>query len=605
MLVARDFFEAKEKNLHDIFSKSNKFFVPDYQRKYAWTKNQLDQFWEDFIKTHESCYNEYNDLKPSQGQQPHFLGAIVLTILEDDKYEIIDGQQRLTSTCIFIKTLGEIAYRIKDSQKMYNIIRLTEPFIQSNIPGMEFEAKIELDSTINRFFEEYILTCKNKEDRDNYLNGKNIKKNSSQMLIKECYEFFYYKLQEEFPKTMNEQDLYKKLNAYIIILSRYFLVLQIGVKNKNTAYTIFETLNKRGKDLSESDMIKNELFKVLNNVNVNVKSKWDIICDNIDNEDLTEYIRFSYSSQEDNVTPAKLYEKVKLLINNRNAHNYLYNLEAESRLYGYIMNIDTNYWISYAGKEKGQNIIDNLNALKSMDITNSTPIILSSAVRFITNENDVDSFDKTLSYIVTFCFRYFTIGGNTVASFEKEIGGMARAIRDSNKTIKKGSNEYRIETLDDIKKYMELMTPDIVFKKNFKEFSTKSMPLAFYIIYNLEKHLKSGVQPLPHGPKQHIEHIMPKNPSNRKNRLHEWSHVRNKAEYNEYIHRLGNLMILESEINSAIKNKDFIEKLNKYQDSNLYYPDLIVQNYSKWDFNSIENRQEFMSNTALKIWNYK
>ncbi|MEN2256628.1 DUF262 domain-containing protein [Paraclostridium benzoelyticum] len=134
-----------------MFSKSNKFFVPDYQRKYAWTKNQLDQFWEDFIKTHESCYNEYNDLKPSQGQQPHFLGAIVLTILEDDKYEIIDGQQRLTSTCIFIKTLGEIAYRIKDSQKMYNIIRLTEPFIQSNIPGMEFEAKIELDSTINRF----------------------------------------------------------------------------------------------------------------------------------------------------------------------------------------------------------------------------------------------------------------------------------------------------------------------------------------------------------------------------------------------------------------------------------------------------------------------
>lgn len=605
MLVARDFFEAKEKNLHDIFSKSNKFFVPDYQRKYAWTKNQLEQFWDDFLKTHESCYNEYNDLKPEQVQQPHFLGAIVLTILEDDNYEIIDGQQRLTSTCIFMKVLSELASRISDSQNMYNIIRMTEPFIQCNYPGMEFNAKIELDSTIDRFFKEYILQCKNYEDRKNYLNGKNIKKNSSQMLIKDCYEFFYDKLKIEFPNTMDEIDLYKKLNTYIIILSRYFLVLQIGVKNKNTAYTIFETLNKRGKDLSESDMIKNELFKALKDVNVNVKCKWDTICDNIDNEDLTEYIRFSYSSKEENVTPAKLYEKIKELINNKNAFDYLCDLEQESEIFGHIININTNYWKSYAGNEIGNSIIENLNALKSMGITNSTPIILSSAVRFINNENNIELFDRVLSYIVTFCFRYFTIGGNTVASFEKEIGAMARAIRNSENIIKRGQIEYKIETIDDLIKYMKDVTPDTLFKKNFKVFSTKSMPLAFYIMYKLEKHIKSGVVPLPHGPKQHIEHIMPKNPSNRRNRLHEWAHVRNRPEYNEYVHRLGNLMILESEINESIKNKDFKDKLIKYKESGLHYPEMIVQTYTVWDFNNIENRQELLSNTALKIWNYE
>lgn len=605
MLVARDFFEAKEKNLHDIFSKSNKFFVPDYQRKYAWTKNQLDQFWDDFKKTHESCYNEYNDLKPEQLQQPHFLGAIVLTILEDDNYEIIDGQQRLTSTCIFMKVLSEFENRINDSQNKYNIIRMTEPFIQCNYPGMEFNAKIELDSTIDRFFKEYILQCKNYEERINYLNGKNIKKNSSQMLIKDCYEFFYDKLKIEFPDTMNEIDLYKKLNTYIIILSRYFLVLQIGVKNKNTAYTIFETLNKRGKDLSESDMIKNELFKALKDVNIDVKAKWDIICDNIDNEDLTEYIRFSYSSKEENVTPAKLYEKIKQLINNKNAYDYLCDLEQESEMYGHIINIDTNYWKAYAGSEIGNNIIENLNALKSMGITNSTPIILSAAVRFINNENNIILFDRALSCIVTFCFRYFTIGGNSVASFEKEIGSMARAIRNSRNIIKRGQIEYKIENIDDLIKYMKDVTPDTLFKKNFKEFSTKSMPLAFYIIYKLEKYIKSGVVPLPHGPKQHIEHIMPKTPSNRRNRLHEWAHVRNKPEYNEYVHRLGNLMILESEINESIKNKDFKDKVIKYKESGLHYPEMIAQSYTEWDFNSIENRQELLSNTALKIWNYE
>ncbi|OXX83391.1 hypothetical protein AVM15_11225, partial [Paraclostridium benzoelyticum] len=449
-----------------------------------------------------------------------------------------------------------------------------------------------------------ILLKNNKKEREQYLNGKNYKKNSSEQLLADAYEFFYEKIYNEFPETMTSEEVFNKLWAYVTTITRYFLVLKIGVKKKNTAYTIFETLNKRGKDLSESDMIKNELFKAINSKSEDIKFKWDNICDNIDNEDLTEYIRFNYASTEDNVTPAKLYDKVKRLINDKNAYDYLSSLESESEIYGHIVNINSNYWIKYAGKLVGQNIIDNLNALKSMGITNSTPLILSGAVRYINKNDSKDDFDKLLHNIVTFCFRYFTIGGNTVSNFEKEIGCMARAIRYPGTVIKKDSKEYKIDSIDDIVEYMKKLTSDILFKKNFKEFSTKSMSLASYILFNLEKYLKPGVQPLPHSPKQHIEHIMPKKPSNAKARVNEWSHVRDKAEYVEYIHRLGNLMILESEINVKINNKDFTDKLIEYRKSNLYYPGIIVQDYSTWDFESIEVRQQLMSNTALKVWNY-
>ena len=240
-----------------------------------------------------------------------------------------------------------------------------------------------------------------------------------------------------------------------------------------------------------------------------------------------------------------------------------------------------------------------------MGITNCTPLLLSSAIRYINIEGDKVKFDRILSNIVTFCFRYFTIGGNSVANFEKEIGILARAVRKKGSKIKKDNKEYIIDDVDDVVNYMKSLTPDSLFKKNFKEFTTKSMPLAYYVLFNLEKYLKPGVQPLPHSPKQHIEHIMPKKPSMARNRQHEWNHVRHRAEYMDYVNRLGNLMILESNINSEIKNKDFDIKLKGYKDSSLYYPGMIVANYTEWDFSSIENRQELMSNTALNIWIYK
>lgn len=607
LLQTKDYFEANEHNLHDIFYESKKFIVPDYQRKYAWSINQLDQFWDDFIKTYESCYNTTtNVLKSCNSHAPHFFGGVVLTVLGDGKYEIIDGQQRITTTSIFMKCITELAVRISDMNKMVHIMKLTEHFIkQTDNITMDFEAKLELDSTINGFFRDFILLKNNKKDRDLYLNGKKFKKNSSQKLILESYEYFYDKLNKEFPENMDSDDLYQKLLAFVTVITRYFLVLKIGVKKKNTAYTIFETLNKRGKDLSESDMIKNELFKAINGNSDEIKLKWDNICENIENEDLTEYIRFNYSSTYENVTPAKLYEKVKSLITNKNAYEYLSKLEEESDVFGNVVNINSNYWNSYAGKTIGQNIIENLNAIRSMGITNCTPLLLSSAIRYISNEGDKMQFDRLLSNIVTFCFRYFTIGGNTVANFEKEIGYMARAVREPGCKLKRGTQVFTINNVDDIIDYMKALTPDTLFKKNFKEFTTKSMSLAYYILFNLEKYLKPGVQPMPHSPKQHIEHIMPKKPSIARDRIEEWKHVRDKAEYPEYINRLGNLMILESDINTEIRNKDFKYKLVKYKDSNLFYPSMIVQNYSEWDFSDIEDRQKLMSNTALNIWNYK
>lgn len=74
---------------------SNPYYIPDYQREYAWEENEIGDFWDDLELTRKEPGSE------------HFFGQIVVHNAEDEegrKY-IIDGQQRTLTSMIFVRTL--------------------------------------------------------------------------------------------------------------------------------------------------------------------------------------------------------------------------------------------------------------------------------------------------------------------------------------------------------------------------------------------------------------------------------------------------------------------------------------------------------------------
>jgi hypothetical protein len=83
-------------------------------------------------------------------------------------------------------------------------------------------------------------------------------------------------------------------------------------------------------------------------------------------------------------------------------------------------------------------------------------------------------------------------------------------------------------------------------------------------------------------------------------------HVKNDPNYKGYVCRLGNLLILESDINQKVKDKDFSVKISEYKNSGLYYTLQISSTYNTWDFTTIENRQATLSQsqTAVNVWYY-
>lgn len=344
-------------------------------------------------------------------------------------------------------------------------------------------------------------------------------------------------------------------------------------------------------------MIKNELFKSADPIHRDtIKEQWDKISETLDTEDLTEYIRFQYSSKISNVTPAKLFEEIKKYISATNSLTYLNTLVSEVDWFAKITLCDTTNIDS--------ELKDLLKSFKTLDVTHCYPLLLSAAICY---KNDIDTFKQIVKGTLTFCFRYFTIGKATVANLENEIGNLSRLLRkinNINPSYQPPEKYSNITSINEILLYMHSLTSDSTFIRKFAEFSTSSNSLAFYIIYNLECALKTGVVPLPHSPNQHIEHIMPKTPSKARNRLHEWSHVKNLPEYKDYTIRLGNMIILESDINLKVKNKDYLFKKTEYTTSGLYYPDYISRTYPHWDFSTIENRQAQMAQTAISVWSY-
>lgn len=609
MLQPRDYFRAEEHSLYSLLTDGNKVFcIPDYQRNFAWTGEQLEQLWDDFYKAvTASLDNGYNVRYDSK---PHFFGAVVLTETDAGVYEVTDGQQRLTASTIFLKVLLEQSYRIQDPHKQAGVQSLILQAVQRNGYGQAFQPRLELGTNSNEFFRDYVLTKNNADERDQYLRLHAIPNKSARQLIKNAHDYFTSMLTEKLPIGLQPDVLHDKLMGFINVFTRQFMFLKIVVRQPETAYVIFETLNKRGKDLSESDLIKNELFKSVHPSHRDlVKQYWDAITDNIESEDLTEYIRFQYVSKYGPVKPSELFSVIQKHIKNQNALDYLKTLVEESEWYAKVTLTGTSFW-----RDK---IIDKLREFdkNKINVSLSIPLLLTGAILY--NQDETQLY-KLVNGTLTFCFRYFTIGDASVAELERQIGLMSRTLRNP-KTIdsltpmsqeelnnlKDIERLQRVQNLDDLLGYMEWLTPDTKFMNNFAEFSAKSNELAFYILNGLEKIQQRGVRPLPHGPGQHVEHIMPKQPSRATSRANEWGHVRNDALYKDYVYRLGNLLILESEINQAVRNRDFDYKKQSYVDSGLFYPKDIASRYSIWDFFTIEARQKEMAQAALEVWTYR
>lgn len=198
--------EIKDIKITEIFN--DKYIVPIYQRKYSWTEKEIEQLLEDII------YNENGK---------YFLGTLTVDKKDDGSYEVIDGQQRLTTLCLIMIYLNK---HIDDLDKnIYNML--------------SFEVRQIYDNALNT-----LKNMKGNEEIGAYEDN-----------VKEIYEGYrcienYFKNNEN-----NKNDFLKNIENTVIV--------RVQVPKNTDLNHYFEIMNTRGEQLELHHIAKAKFIEVI------------------------------------------------------------------------------------------------------------------------------------------------------------------------------------------------------------------------------------------------------------------------------------------------------------------------------------------------------
>lgn len=234
--------------------KSKPFVIPEYQRPYAWTDEQVETLFEDLWEFTATSGG-------TERESSYFLESVVSYENEDGEQEIIDGQQRITSLFLLLRAIYTklIATPVSErTAEANNFIGKIEPTIwRTN----------KLTGTVD--FKNILLTSRVVNNDGNEILRSILETGKVDENAKDNYSKNYRYFQVLFDKHSTENPL--MVYQFIYALLNQAILLPITADTQDTALTIFSTLNDRGLPLSDADIFK---AKIYNQLEMDAKEKF-------------------------------------------------------------------------------------------------------------------------------------------------------------------------------------------------------------------------------------------------------------------------------------------------------------------------------------------
>jgi uncharacterized protein with ParB-like and HNH nuclease domain len=249
-------------SLEDIFTK-RLFRIPDYQRGYAWGEKQLVEFWEDLLNLDatRSHYTGVLSIKevPSEITDTWNDEKWLISGKKYKSYFVVDGQQRLTTASIFISCLVDSIQRHtdnigKDSRDIYLGSYCLDEIIDGYIVSVEPKHKVtkaykfgyEADNPSFEFLRHHIF---------NEQSSGTLKETFYTLNLENAKKFFSKNIEER----INSSG-FDSLAEIFEALTQRFLFNLYEIDDSFDVFVAFETMNNRGKNLSDLELLKNRLI---------------------------------------------------------------------------------------------------------------------------------------------------------------------------------------------------------------------------------------------------------------------------------------------------------------------------------------------------------
>lgn len=561
------------------------YIVPDYQREYVWTDTQVEQLLSDLMEAYAA-----------DSKKAYFLGTIV-TFDEGTRFELIDGQQRLTTFFILLCAIKHIYAQNNEKAGAIEKLIYSEVMNDYGDTVSQYHLQLQYEDAGNCL--ELIEKGENKP--------KNITQSGERLF--NAYNIILNTMEDKFSD-------FAELKKFVVFLLNKTSFIRIETYDITDALKIFETINQRGKGLDPMDLLKNMVFRQVDRSKFKeLNMNWKAITTALEQIDekplrfLRYFIMANYDTSESKDGIIREEQIYSWLSANKSQCRY------EEEPFKFVQKMKDNVDIYVKCRQPENNLNGNIH-LKNIPMLAGKSYKLHLMLMLAASNMDEEAnelFKKTIESVV-----YYTVIDKVATNVtERTFVLWCRRIRQI-KTIEELQsfiNEIIVPTVNEWKQDNEINFLRLGLN-SMQQYRIKfilgkitayvdSLRLGKDTVDSLEAYIPSAVE---------IEHIMPQTCPDMS------AYDITEEEFNVYINRLGNLTLLENTLNKSIHNDKYDEKLIAYKQSKFYLTSAIselvnqgqntaitrtndiLSSWSLWTKQSIEERQRMLYDLSERIW---
>lgn len=565
--------KADSLKINKVFSAGGDvhYVLPHFQREYAWEKDN----WQMLVKDIFSIYELYDEKSPPE----HFMGALV--VINDGTrngtvpvFRLVDGQQRLTTISLFIHVLGQLVQ--ESDPKLYKKIR---------------RALTNEDETGTLYFK--LLPTKKYGDQASYLailNDGSVPTDVDSK-IPQAYAFFQKELGARYKKEEFDP------NQLFVVLMTCLQVVFIDLNQNERPYEIFESLNYKGKTLTQADLVRNYIaMKLPERDQTHVfETYWSPIEEMLQERrtvgrsrlgELTAFLRhyLAYLSgtlcNEEHVY-SRFRDRGEVLSTDEFIAE-MATLKQFAHYYNQLLRPET---------ESDKDIRYHLQRLNVLEVSTAFPFLLFAYRALQTHQISKGDFVKGLDLLENYLARRILARESTnylnkvfpILSRDVDVNQFAETLKQALLGKNYPSDVRLRQAAETVKLY-----------------SSTARPRLLLILESINRHLSKGSGAFTQlDDAATVEHIMPQKPSDAwKQDLGD-----NLAQDYELLHTLGNLTLVTQEWNSSLSNASFADKQTRLsQHGLLLNSQYFNQPIQVWNSEAIRERAAVLAGYILEIW---
>lgn len=571
---------ANKELLNSFFSNNLQYVVPFFQRAYVWNNDNWDILWEHINriadKTLDNCKNE------------HFIGTLITkqrlsNVIGENKLDLIDGQQRLTTFSLLIKAIATKA----SGQGLYSKLKekTNELVVFENSKGIKF-IRVEHSQNDKEYFKAIMLD-----------QNLSLLINQEHKILK-CYRYFLVKLENHTDEQLD--------NLKTIILCN-IPVISMLLAAGDDEQEIFDTINSLGVRLTTGELLKNFIF-----TDGVIKAKYDILWKPVFEDDEEQILFWNKPKTSGRIirTNIEVLLYCYLIIQKKTA------VELE-KLFGEYKN-----WLQGKTSEEKISFLEELNEyaaiyfnfpegtelneidfsqeeerffhiIENLEITTVYPLIL-----YIYNQvSDKDTRLQLLKILESYLVRR-----NVCRLTTKNYNNLF--IQIIGKLI-----DLKSVTVENLKAVLLGFTEDTNKFPSDQEFTTAFSDeaisnanareilfcISLYLIYNPKNDIKKLSSS-----SYSTEHMLPQKWETN------WSKKgmdeATKIQRNKKLKTLGNLTLVTKSLNSSMKNASWDKKKIELKKFSLLKITTDYLDNAEWDEIKIDGRASYLATKALEIW---